>query len=144
MDVYSTELGIRLSFVKTSKFRGGINPLPPRYATVAVEVWNHAATPNFDQRNSSEPNVSNLTTHSLLFWIAVSSEPLEACSMECREQMTVVLIGERPCNVVPAIKLAASCTVQLCIHQLSRSVTNNATRRHVYRHGHSVRSHNHH
>jgi hypothetical protein len=28
MDVYSTELGIRLSFVKTSEFRGG-NPLPP-------------------------------------------------------------------------------------------------------------------
>jgi hypothetical protein len=38
MDVYSTELGIRLSFGKTSEFRGGRgveppNPTPPRYAT---------------------------------------------------------------------------------------------------------------
>jgi hypothetical protein len=33
--VFSTELGIRLSFVKTSEFRGGgLNPrTPPRYAT---------------------------------------------------------------------------------------------------------------
>jgi hypothetical protein len=28
MDVFSTELGIRLSFVKTSEFRGGVNPAP--------------------------------------------------------------------------------------------------------------------
>jgi hypothetical protein len=39
MDVFSTELGIRLSFVKTSEFRGeggGLNPQtpPPRYVTV--------------------------------------------------------------------------------------------------------------
>jgi hypothetical protein len=35
MDVFSTELGIRLSFVKTSEFRGGGGdpPNPPRYAT---------------------------------------------------------------------------------------------------------------
>jgi hypothetical protein len=38
MDVYSTELGIRLSFVKTSEFRGGggLNPNPPRYATAGA------------------------------------------------------------------------------------------------------------
>jgi hypothetical protein len=29
MDVYSTELGIRLSFVKTSEFRGGGGLIPP-------------------------------------------------------------------------------------------------------------------
>jgi hypothetical protein len=34
-DVYSTELGIRLSFVKTFEFGGGVNTTPPpRYATV--------------------------------------------------------------------------------------------------------------
>jgi hypothetical protein len=35
MDVYTTELGIRLSCVKTSEFReGGVEPpIPPRYAT---------------------------------------------------------------------------------------------------------------
>jgi hypothetical protein len=33
MDVYSTELGIRLSFGKTSEFREGFEPPPPRYAT---------------------------------------------------------------------------------------------------------------
>jgi hypothetical protein len=32
MDLYFTELGIRLSFGKTSEFRG---PPPPRYATVS-------------------------------------------------------------------------------------------------------------
>jgi hypothetical protein len=36
MDIFSTELGIRHSFFKTSEFRGGLNHLPqnpPRYAT---------------------------------------------------------------------------------------------------------------
>jgi hypothetical protein len=35
---FSTELGIRLSFVKTSEFRGegGLNPQPPWYATAVV------------------------------------------------------------------------------------------------------------
>jgi hypothetical protein len=39
MDVFFTELGIRLSFVKTSEFPreggGGVNP-HPRYATVVM------------------------------------------------------------------------------------------------------------
>jgi hypothetical protein len=38
MDVFSTELGIRLSFVKTSEFRGGgggLSTPPPWYATDA-------------------------------------------------------------------------------------------------------------
>jgi hypothetical protein len=36
MDVFSTELGIRLSFVKTSEFGGGLSrpTHPPRYDTV--------------------------------------------------------------------------------------------------------------
>jgi hypothetical protein len=46
--------------------------------------------------------------------------------MECREQMTDVLIGGRSCNIVPANTLAASCTVQLCINQVFCSVTKNA------------------
>jgi hypothetical protein len=33
MDVYSTKLGIRLSFDETSEFGGGEPPNPPRYAT---------------------------------------------------------------------------------------------------------------
>jgi hypothetical protein len=35
MYLFSMELGIRLSFVKTSEFRGGVvkPPNPPRYAT---------------------------------------------------------------------------------------------------------------
>jgi hypothetical protein len=40
MDVFSTELVIRLSFIKTSEFRGGLitpNTSPPRYATVINE-----------------------------------------------------------------------------------------------------------
>jgi hypothetical protein len=38
-DVFSTELGIRLSFVKTSEFQGGggLNAPPPRYATDGQE-----------------------------------------------------------------------------------------------------------
>jgi hypothetical protein len=43
MDVYSTELGIRLSFGKTSEFRGGggLNPqpFPLRYATDISGKW---------------------------------------------------------------------------------------------------------
>jgi hypothetical protein len=37
MDVFSTELGIRLSFVNISEFGGGgrgLNPQPPGYAAV--------------------------------------------------------------------------------------------------------------
>jgi hypothetical protein len=40
MDIFSTELEIRLSFVKTSEFReGGLNPppQPPRYANASLE-----------------------------------------------------------------------------------------------------------
>jgi hypothetical protein len=33
MDVFSTELGIQLNFIKTSEFRGGGGLTPPRYAT---------------------------------------------------------------------------------------------------------------
>jgi len=41
MDVFSTELGIWLSFVKTSEFRGGVNTThPPWYATV-YKVQDH-------------------------------------------------------------------------------------------------------
>jgi hypothetical protein len=46
MDVFSTELGIQLSFVKTSEFRGGGLKPPPRYATewqriykMAIKLW---------------------------------------------------------------------------------------------------------
>jgi hypothetical protein len=42
MDVFSTELGIRLSFVKTSEFRGGgfepPQPPPLRYATEVLHI----------------------------------------------------------------------------------------------------------
>jgi hypothetical protein len=40
MDVFSTELGIRLSFVKTSEFRGGVwtHTNTPRYATAPTPL----------------------------------------------------------------------------------------------------------
>jgi hypothetical protein len=39
MYVYSTELGIRLSFGKTSEFRGGGTPLPP-----SVRPWAYCSS----------------------------------------------------------------------------------------------------
>jgi hypothetical protein len=41
MDVFSKELGIQLSFVKTSEIQGGLNP-PPWYTTVTVWSSNTA------------------------------------------------------------------------------------------------------
>jgi hypothetical protein len=43
MDVFSTELGIRLSFVKTSEFCGGVDPPPllgtPLISDGAIEIF---------------------------------------------------------------------------------------------------------
>jgi hypothetical protein len=41
VDVFSTELGIRLSFVKTSKFRGGGEPPPPPHPSARLCLQHH-------------------------------------------------------------------------------------------------------
>jgi hypothetical protein len=51
MDVFSTELGIQLSFVKTSEFRGGGDGFeppptpPPQYATGCHAIINYFGQP---------------------------------------------------------------------------------------------------
>jgi hypothetical protein len=56
MDVFSTELGIQLSFVKTSEFRRGVfEPPSPRYATDSMnEVRINIHTPYVVMRNGME------------------------------------------------------------------------------------------
>jgi hypothetical protein len=57
MDVYSTELEIRLSFGKTSEFRGGLNP--PRYPTAFILVYQKSTKVPTFQKNKLLPSAAH-------------------------------------------------------------------------------------
>jgi hypothetical protein len=98
MDVFSTELGIRLSFVKTSEFRGRgcFNPPPPRYATDYMlslyrggVLSNERPPPRYHLAN--ETNRSNAKVVRYVRWRASLCFIVVECVCVCMKWLMLLL-----------------------------------------------------
>jgi hypothetical protein len=103
-DVFCTERGIRLSFVKTSEFRGSLNPpkSPPLYDTVTNRRFWHSSFGLYLSRKTTRrhlPEEFNIYSHRCVdpCGNSVTVELLTANSRRWLPGWTLVNLYEQQC-----------------------------------------------